>query len=120
MNGLFEWSFLGAAVGATATDGVEGPFGAVLGAGAALPAAGAPPPKTAHAPAPSVGMTVLLGSTRFCVPSTTRSAHNSAATAWSGWSAKLHGLAVSGSCRVRTCAMMRRGAKLGLMVHAPN
>ena len=31
MNGLFEWSFLGAAVGATATDGVEGPFGAVLG-----------------------------------------------------------------------------------------
>ena len=104
MNGLFEWSFLGAVVGATATDGVEGPMGAVLGAGAALPAAGTPPPKTAPAPAPSLGVTVQLGSTRldlgstrFWVPSTTRSAHNSAATAWSGWSARLHGLAVSGS-----------------------
>ena len=85
MNGLFEWSFMSAVLGAAATDGVEGPTGAVLGAGAALLAAGAPPPpKTAPAPATSLGMTVQLGSTRFWVPSTTRSAHNSAATAWSG------------------------------------
>ena len=85
MNGLFEWSFMSAVLGAAATDGVKGPTGAVLGAGAALLAAGAPPPpKTAPAPATSLGMTVQLGSTRFWVPSTTRSAHNSAATAWSG------------------------------------